>query len=47
MNVQDENLKLWLKLVLNSTVGEVVKVPNGLINTLTLISSHGPIGILI
>lgn len=45
LNVQDKNLKLWLEMVLNSTAGKVVKAPNGLINTLTLISSYGPIGI--
>lgn len=34
-------------MILNSTTGEVVKAPNGLINTLTLISNHGSKGILI
>jgi len=42
-SIEDINFKQWLSTVLNSSVHDIVKVPNGLINTLTKISLHGPI----
>jgi len=42
--VEDDNLKRWLSTVSNSSLGQIVKSPNGLIETLTSISLHGPIG---
>jgi hypothetical protein len=44
--VEDENFKHWLSTVSNSSIGQIVKAPNGLIKTLTSISLHGPIGML-
>jgi len=44
--VEDENFKHWLSTVSNSSIGEIVKAPNGLIKTLTSISLHGPFGML-
>lgn len=44
--VQDENLKRWLDTVITVSVGHIVKAPKGLINTLNMISSQGPNGIL-
>jgi len=44
--VQDENLKRWLDTVTTVPVNHKVKAPKGLINTLNLISSQGPNGIL-
>jgi len=44
--VQDENLKRWLDTVTTVPVNHKVKAPKGLINTLNLISSKGPNGIL-
>jgi len=44
--IEDENLKHWISAVSNSSLGQIIQVPNGLINTLTSISLHGPIGIL-
>lgn len=43
-NIQDENLKLWLKKVLTKLPGQVVEAPNGLNETLNLIYSQGPNG---
>lgn len=44
-SVVDENLKHWLDIVSTTSLGHKVEAPNGLINSLTLISSYGPIGI--
>ncbi|KAL5239888.1 hypothetical protein ACI65C_007298 [Semiaphis heraclei] len=41
--VEDENLKRWLSTISNSSLGQIVKSPNGLIETLTSISLNGPI----
>lgn len=42
--IKDKNLKDWSDKVLNISSGQIVDVPNGLIDTLTLISQRGPIG---
>lgn len=44
MPLADVNLKNWLVTVMKTPSGQRVAVPNGLINTLTTITS-GPIGI--
>jgi len=44
--IEDENLKHWISTVSNSSLGQIIKVPNGLIKTLTSISLHGPLGML-
>ncbi|XP_027850177.2 glutathione hydrolase 7-like isoform X1 [Aphis gossypii] len=41
--IEDENLKHWISTVSNSSLGQIIKVPNGLIKTLTSISLHGPL----
>jgi len=46
MLVEDDNLKRWLSTVSNSSLGQIVKSPNGLIKTLTSISLHGPTGMI-
>jgi len=46
-SVQDTVFKQWLSTVSISPSGQKVKAPNGLINTLIKISSHGPIGIIL
>uniref|UniRef100_A0A2S2QRL0 Gamma-glutamyltransferase 7 n=1 Tax=Sipha flava TaxID=143950 RepID=A0A2S2QRL0_9HEMI len=41
--IKDKNLKDWSDTVLNVSRDQVIAVPNGLIDTLTLIYRHGPI----
>ncbi|XP_050545413.1 glutathione hydrolase 7-like isoform X2 [Daktulosphaira vitifoliae] len=39
---KDDALKKWLTIVTTCKPGEIIKAPDGLLNTLILISTHGP-----